>query len=140
MDEKNMIPIKQEKEKKVEIVKDASAVTDSEKELDSQKEQERKERIFLIQLIVVFVVWVFLIIMVMKDEKLPPKKAPTKLPSSHKPVHHRGKPKVPPIKQTQPTPTIDKKTPTPPPVAANNIPKNEVNKVNNVKKLEEKLL
>ena len=45
MDEKNMIPIKQEKEKKVEIVKDVTSATDSEKELDSQKEQERKERI-----------------------------------------------------------------------------------------------
>ena len=57
MEEKNMIPIKQEKEKKVEIVKDINSVTDSEKELASQKEQERKERIFLIQLIVVFV-WI----------------------------------------------------------------------------------
>ena len=115
MEEKNMIPIKQEKEKKVEIVKDLNSVTDSEKELVSQKEQERKERIFLIQLIVVFVVWVFLIIMVMKDEKLPPKNAPK--PKVNKPVVANVKPQVPPIVQNKAGVVIDNKKP---PVVANN--------------------
>ena len=54
-----MIPIKQEKEKKVEIVKDINSVTDSEKELASQKEQERKERIFLIQLMINNLITIF---------------------------------------------------------------------------------
>ena len=112
MEEKSMIPIKQEKEKKVEIVKDINA-TDSEKELDAQKEQERKERIFLIQLIVVFVVWVFLIIMVMKDEKLPPKNTPK--------TNTQAKPTVKAIQQNKPTVTSNQNkpipTPTPPPAA-----------------------
>ena len=123
-----MIPIKQEKEKKVEIVKDINSVTDSEKELASQKEQERKERIFLIQLIVVFVVWVFLIIMVMKDEKLPPKNAPK--PKVNKPVVSNVKPQVQPVVQNKPAVAVDNKKP---PVVVNNPQKPVVN-ANNQKK------
>ena len=118
MDEKNMIPIKEEKEKKVEIIKDLNSVTDSEKELDAQKEQERKERIFLIQLIVVFVVWVFLIIMVMKDEKLPPKKAPNPKGKNTIRSVQQNKPFKPTITTSQnnhkPTP-IPNPTPNPKP-------------------------
>ena len=117
MDEKNMIPIKEEKEKKVEIIKDLNSVTDSEKELDAQKEQERKERIFLIQLIVVFVVWVFLIIMVMKDERLPPKNAPK--PQAKPPVQIKPN-QIPKPQANIPPQNVDKNKPTP--VAAQNTP------------------
>ena len=136
MEEKNMIPIKQEKEKKVEIIKDLNSATDSEKELDSQKEQERKERIFLIQLIVVFVVWVFLIIMVMKDEKLPPKKVAPK-PQVNKQITQNVKPHTPTIqKPNRPSPTIDNKKPNvaESKPAVENKPATPVNNANNQKK------
>ena len=60
-----MMPIKQEKDKKVVIIKDTNMISDTEKESQSQKEQTKKERIFLIQLIVVFLVWMFLLYLVM---------------------------------------------------------------------------
>ena len=65
MEEKDMMPIKQEKDKKVVIIKDTNMISDTEKESQSQKEQTKKERIFLIQLIVVFLVWMFLLYLVM---------------------------------------------------------------------------
>ncbi len=60
-----MMPIKQEKDKKVVIIKDTNMISDTEKESQSQKEQAKKERIFLNQLIVVFLVWMFLLYLVM---------------------------------------------------------------------------
>ncbi len=73
-EEKDMIPVKQENPKKVEI-KDSSILIESDKEteLKSQKEQQRKDRIFLIELIIIFVVWVILLYFVMEKNKLPPK-------------------------------------------------------------------
>ena len=138
MNEKDMIPIKQEKEKKVEIVKDINSATDSEKELDAQKEQERKERIFLIQLIVVFVVWVFLIIMVMKDEKLPPKKPPvTKAnnPITQKAKEQFRKTQTQSVQQNKPV-SQNQKPPNPTPTPTQNKPVTSDNKnAHNKKKI-----
>ena len=139
MNEKDMIPIKQEKEKKVEIVKDINSATDSEKELDAQKEQERKERIFLIQLIVVFVVWVFLIIMVMRDEKLPPKKPPTTKannPITQKAKAQFQKTQTQSIQHNKPVINQNQKPPNPTPSPAQNkhvVPDNK--NANNPKKI-----
>ena len=94
-EEKDMIPVKQENSKKVEI-KDSSILIEPEKEteLNSQKEQKRKDRLFLIELIIIFVVWIFLLYFVMENNKLPPKKIKT---SKHykvkKPKKHYSKPK-----------------------------------------------
>ena len=69
MEEKSMIPMEEVKERKVEIVKDINSAAESEKEIADKKEQERKERICLIQLITAFCTWVFLIILLMRYEK-----------------------------------------------------------------------
>ena len=69
MEEKSMMPMEEAKERKVEIVKDINSGTESEKEIALKKEQERQERKFLIQLIVVFCTWIFLIILLMRNEK-----------------------------------------------------------------------
>ena len=81
-----MMPIKQEKDKKVVIIKDTNMISDTEKESQSQKEQTKKERIFLIQLIVVFLVWMFLLYLVMDKN---PKKI-TKV-YKHKTNHVKSK-------------------------------------------------
>ena len=86
MEEKDMMPIKQEKDKKVVIIKDTNMISDTEKESQSQKEQTKKERIFLIQLIVVFLVWMFLLYLVMDKN---PKKI-TKV-SKHKTNYVKSK-------------------------------------------------
>ena len=118
MNEKDMIPIKQEKEKKVEIVKDINSATDSEKELDAQKEQERKERIFLI-------------IMVMRDEKLPPKKPPVTKPNN--PITQNAKAQfqktqTQSVQHNKPAVNQNQKPPTPTPNPAQNKPVTSDNK------------
>ena len=101
MEENSKIRLEEVKERKVEIVKDSNLATDSEKEMASKKEQERKERICLIQLIVIFCTWVFLIILLMRSERR----------NMAKPKVHAAKHKIvkaKPIVQTKIT-----KTPTP---------------------------
>ena len=91
MEEKDMIPIKEEKGKKVEIIKDLNSITDSEKESQSQKEIRKKERIFLIQLIVVFLVWMFLLYLVMDKDKKPNKNIKKYKAPKHKTQHVKPK-------------------------------------------------
>ena len=114
MEENSMIRMEEVKERKVEIVKDSNTATDSEKEIADKKEQERKERKFLIQLIAIFCTWVFLIILLMRNERRD--MAKPKVPTT-KPKVVKAKP----IVQTQitktPTPTVkpDVKTASTPP-------------------------
>ena len=68
MEEKIMIPKEEIKARKVEILKDINSQSESEKEIFDKQEQEKKERKFLIQLIVVFLTWVFLIILLMRSD------------------------------------------------------------------------
>ena len=70
MEENSMIRMEEVKERKVEVVKDVNSATDSEKEIADKKEQERKERKFLFQLIAIFCTWVFLIILLMRNERI----------------------------------------------------------------------
>ena len=74
MEEKSMMKMEEVKEGKVEIIKDINILTESEKELAEKKEQEKKERKFLIQLIIVFCTWIFLIILVLSNKKIVPTK------------------------------------------------------------------
>ena len=119
MEEKSMIKMEEVKQGKVEIIKDINAVTDSEKELAERKEQEKKERKFLIQLIIVFCTWVFLIILIMRNEKI----VPNKVITHSKPVNPSSK-NQPQKPNSQKTPTV---TPTPPTKAPN--PQNKFPKV-----------
>ena len=80
MEEKDMIKIKKEKKVKVETIIDSNSLPDTAKDSLSHKEQRRKERIFLIQLIIVFIVWMFLLYLVMED----PKKKAAKKGKKHK--------------------------------------------------------
>ena len=106
MEEKYMIPMEKIKERKVEILKDINTATDSEKEIAERKEQEKKERKFLIQLIVVFCTWVFLIILLMRNEKIEPKKISTPpKPSNPSSKNAQQKANIPK------TPTSSSKTP-----------------------------
>ena len=114
MEENSMIRMEEVKERKVEIVKDSNTATDSEKEIADKKEQERKERKFLIQLIAIFCTWIFLIILLMRNERRD--MAKPKIPTT-KPKVIKAKP----IVQTQitktPSPTVkpDVKTASTPP-------------------------
>ena len=103
MEENSMIRMEEVKERKVEIVKDSNTATDSEKEIADKKEQERKERKFLIQLIAILCTWIFLIILFMRYERRG--MAKPKVPTT-KPKVVKGKP----IVQTQitktPKPTV----------------------------------
>ena len=93
MEEKDMIPIKQTKRKKVEIIKEVNSITNTEKEPESQKEIRKKERIFLIQLIIVFLVWMFLLYLVMDKGKSPAKKIQKHKTTKHKTQHEKPKKK-----------------------------------------------
>ena len=95
MEEKDMKPIKQEKEKKIEIIKHTNLITDSEKESQSENEERKKERIFLIQLIIVFLIWMFLIYLVMDKEKKPNKKTIKYKKTKHRIYYVKSKKKKP---------------------------------------------
>ena len=86
---RSMIPKEEIKERKVEIIKDVNSTTETEKEIADKKEQERKERKFLYQLIAIFITWVFLIILLMRNERKVPEKPKVITPPK---VNH---PKVP---------------------------------------------
>ena len=79
MEENSKIQMEEVKQKEVEVVKDANSLTDSEKEIAEKKEQEKKERIFLFQLIAIFCTWIFLIGLLMRNERKPQPKP--KLPN-----------------------------------------------------------
>ena len=100
-----MIKMEEIKERKAEIIKDSNIATESEKELAEKKEQENKERKFLIQLIVVFCAWIFLIILILRNEKIVPNKILTPSKPAN-PPSKKGLQKV----NTQKTPIA---TPTP---------------------------
>ena len=98
MEDNTMIPMEVIKERKVEIIKDNNLQADSEKELEEKIKKEQEERKCLIQLIVVFVTWVFLIILLMRSERREIPKPKTSQKSSHKtskeeikPAHHNRK-------------------------------------------------
>ena len=71
MEESSRIKMEEVKSKNVEVVKDTNTEPDIVNDLAEQKKKEREERKCLIQLIVVFVVWVTLIIILMRTEKRP---------------------------------------------------------------------
>ena len=80
MEENSIIKLEQAQERKVEIIKDINPVLETEKEIADKKEQERKERVFLIQLIVVFLTWIFLIYLLMRSEKKEQQKVKKAIP------------------------------------------------------------
>ena len=131
MEENSMIRMEEVKERKVEIVKDSNTATDSEKEIADKKEQERKERKFLFQLIAIFCTWVFLIILLMRNERkeMQKPKVPTPPPKVTNPkgTPDQSKTPVTPTKSAKPPHQADKphskdsnnKPPNPPEKAAN---------------------
>ena len=100
MEENSMIRMEEVKERKVEVVKDVNSATESEKEIIDKKEQERKERICLIQLIVIFCTWVFLIILLMRNERIDKQKPKAPAP---KPKVANTKPPAAQTKKVNPT-------------------------------------
>lgn len=95
MEESSRIKMEEVKSKNVEVIKDTNNEPDIVNDLAEQKKKEREERKCLIQLIVVFVVWVTLIIILMRTEKRPtPAPVKQKVVATPAKAHHRSHTKV----------------------------------------------
>ena len=91
MEESSRIKMEEVKSKNVEVIKDTNNEPDIVNDLAEQKKKEREERKCLIQLIVVFVVWVTLIIILMRTEKRPtPAPVKQKVVATPAKAHHRS--------------------------------------------------
>ena len=89
MEESSRIKMEEVKSKNVEVVKDTNNEPDIVNDLAEQKKKEREERKCLIQLIIVFVVWVTLIIILMRTEKRPtPPAGKPKIKATPAKAHH----------------------------------------------------
>ena len=92
MEESNRIKIEEVKSNNVEVIKDTNNEPEIVNDLAEQKKNEREERKCLIQLIIVFVVWVTLIIILMRTEKRStPHPAKSKAAATHRKAHSHHK-------------------------------------------------
>ena len=111
MEEKSMIPVEEIKERKVEIVKDIHTPTiESEKEIAEKIKQKKEERKFLIQLIVIFCTWVFLIILLMRSERVTPKAPSPPKPANPPSNNMQQKANIPNTPTPKPNPTPSSKS------------------------------